>query len=111
MATVTTAISIALAWEYPGGPDVDSFEINYVYIINECALRSPPVSISIANSSQRSYTIVNGPNTPVEEDSEYSITLTAINIVGRSSVNVQVTTPEAGILTYKSPLYNHATCV
>ena len=110
MATATTAISIALAWEYPGGPDVDSFEINYVYITNECALRSPSVFISIANSSQRSYTIINGPSTPVEEDSEYSIALTSINTAGRSlPINVRVTTPEAGIMVYK--LYNHATCV
>ena len=110
MATVTTATLIALAWEYPGGPEIDSFEINYIYIINECTMRSPPVSISISNSSQRSYTIVNGPSTPVEEDSEYSIALTSINSVGRSSsVNVRITTPETGIMVYK--LYNHGTCV
>ena len=98
MATITSATSIALSWEYQGGPEVDSFEINYIYIISECTTRSPPVMISVSNSSQRSYTIVNGPDTPVEEDSEYSITLSAINSAGRNSANVRVATPEAGMI-------------
>ena len=98
MATITSATSIALSWEYPGGPEVDSFEINYFYIISECTMRSPPVMISVSNSSQRSYTIVNDSETPVEEDSGYPITLNAINSAGRSSANVQVTTPEAGMI-------------
>ena len=97
VGSATTPTSITLTWEQLGGPDVDGYEINYRYIISECGdLRDPP-AITLPNSSQRSYTIENGADTPVEEDSDYQISLIAINSVGNSSeAPVQVTTPEAG---------------
>ena len=61
-------------------------------------MRDPQVTVTLS-SSQNNYTIVNGPNTPVEEDSDYSISLFAVNSVGRSSAaRVLVTTPEAGMV-------------
>lgn len=97
--TTTNATTIAVTWEHPGGL-LDSYELTYLYIINECGIniRDPPVTITLS-SSQSSYTIMNGPNTPVEEDSDYSISLFAINSAGRSSAaRVLVTTPEAGMV-------------
>ena len=91
-----TATSITLAWDQPGGPDVDSYDIDYNYIIDECGnVRNQAVSVTVSNTSQRSYVLL---DTPVEEDSRYSISITARNSVGRSApAIVQIITPEAGI--------------
>ena len=99
MAMPTSPTSITVTWDHlSGGPDVDSFEINYNYILNECSsVRNQTVNVIISNSSQRSYIIENGPDTPVEEDSRYSISIIARNSVGRSEPSsVEVTTLEAG---------------
>ena len=104
--TATTATSIAVTWEHPGGL-VDRYELTYRYIINECGnnMRDPPVIVTL-NSSQSSYTIENGPSTPVEEDSDYSISLVAINSAGRSSSDSDLaTTPEAGMILYYFTCY------
>jgi hypothetical protein len=103
MGTPTTATSITLSWEHlEGSVDVNGYEINYAYIINECSsnmMSDPQVTVTLSNSSQRNYTINNAPNSPVEEDSEYSISLIAINSVGRSAAAmVRVITPEAGMV-------------
>ena len=92
-----------MTWEHPGGFNLpDGYEFTYLYIINECGnnTRDPPVTVTLS-SSQSSYAIENGPNTPVEEDSNYSISLFAINSPGRSSAaRVMVTTPEAGMIIF-----------
>ena len=101
MVTATTATSITVTWEHPGGL-LDSYELAYRYFINECGnnIGDPPVTMTLS-SSQNNYTIENGPSTPVEEDSDYSISLVAINSAGRSSsARVLVTTPEAGMVLY-----------
>ena len=97
VGSAATPTSITLTWEQLGEPDVDRYEINYRYIINECSVIDPLVSTTLSNSSQRSYTIENGADTPVEEDSDYQISLIAINGVGSSpEARIQITTPEAG---------------
>ena len=84
------ATSISLTWDQPlGAETVNGYEINYTYEINECIREGntapiPPVVVMLNNGSQRSYTIMNSPGTPVEEDSSYTITITAVNSVGRS---------------------------
>ena len=82
---------------------MEGYEINYSFTIDECSGdegRIPVVTASISDSSLRSYTILNSSATPVEEDSIYSISLTAVNGTGRSepSNTVVVTTPETGEL-------------
>ena len=97
LTPTVTATSISLTWNQQGGSVVDSYEINYSYIIGECGVANPPVNFTLADGSQRSYIIVNDSDTPVEEASVYSVSLTAINSVGRSTPsNTQVTTSEAG---------------
>ena len=93
--------SISLTWEQPQRHLVEGYEINYSFTIDECGGdegRIPPVTASISDSSLRSYTILNSSATPVEEDSIYSISLTAINSVGRSEPSniVMVSTLQAG---------------
>ena len=93
--------SINLTWMQPQGDLVDSFEINYSYTISQCDSDGgafPPVKITVSNGTQRSYTIMNSPTTPVEEDSEFTISLTAINNgTSSSSARVQATTEMAGM--------------
>ena len=98
------ATSISLTWDQPQGAEaVDGYEINYSYQINECVREGntspiPPVLVTLNNDSLRSYTVMNSPSTPVEEDSRYTITITAVNSVGRSgpSNTVSTTTAQAG---------------
>ena len=82
--------SITLTWEQPEGADaVHGYEINYCYNVIEC-LRDgdtqpfPSVTVTLNNGSLRSYTIMNSSTTPVEEDSQFTISITAVNSVGRS---------------------------
>ena len=98
--------SITLTWEQPEGANaVDSYEINYNSIIQDCVSEGvgnlPPVKVSVDNSSLRSYmyTLNDGPDSPVEEYSLFRITLTAVNSVTRSvpSQHVMIATAEAGM--------------
>ena len=82
---------------------MDGYEINYSFQINECVdegntVSTPLMMVVLNNGSQRSYTILNSPDTPVEEDSSYTITITAVNSVGRSapSNTAMSTTAQAG---------------
>ena len=96
--------SITLTWEQPEAPDaVDGYEINYSYDVIEC-LRDgdtqpfPPVTVTLNNGSLRNYTIMNSTTTPVEEDSQYNISITAVNSVGQSGPSNMAftTTADAG---------------
>ena len=82
---------------------MNGYEINYSYDVIEC-LRDgdtrpfPPVTVFIKNGSLRNYTVMNSPTTPVEEDSQYNISITAVNSVGQSGPSniVVTTTADAG---------------
>ena len=95
----STATSISLSWTQPDS--VDSYEITYSYTINQCdgvEGAFPAITIPISNGTQRSYIITDSPSTPVEEDSMYSITLTASSGGMRSdSATTQTITQTAGI--------------
>ena len=96
--------SISLTWNQPQGADaVDGYVIYYSFQINECIREGNtvpllPFVLKLNNGSQRSYTIINSTATPVEEDSSYTITITAVNSVGRStpSNTASTTTAQAG---------------
>ena len=102
MATVLPTF-ITLTWEQPQESEagaVEDYEINYSFTVNECRgdERIFQTVTVLLNGSLRSYKIMNSPTTPVEEDSTFSISITAINSVGRSepSNTIIVITPEAG---------------
>ena len=104
MATAT-ATSVTLIWEQPEGANaVEKYEINYGYFIKECQLEGgrtfPSVTVSVNDGTLRRYTLNNSVLTPLEEDSQLRITLTAVNSVTRSlpSQLVGITTPEAGTM-------------
>ena len=58
----------------------------------------PPVVLMFNDSSLRSYTIMDSRDTPVEEDSRYTITITAFNSVGRNATSniASTSTAQAG---------------
>ena len=85
---------------------MDKYEINYQYIIEECQFEGgrtfPPVTVSVNDGTLRRYTINSSGLTPVEEDSDFRITLTAVNSVTRSgpSQPAMTKTAEAGIIIF-----------
>ena len=95
------ATSISLTWMQPTDDFVDSYEIFYTYNIYQCngvEGTFPSVTIPISDGAQRSYMITNSPTTPVEEDSMYTIMLTAISNGTRSNpASTQTDTQTAGI--------------
>ena len=104
MATSPSPTSITLTWEQTEGADaVDSYEINYQYIVKQCIGEGgsfPAITVMEINGSLRSYTLTNSALTPVEEDSLFSISLTAVNDVemSASSESAMTATAEAGTI-------------
>ena len=98
--------SINLVWDQPQGADaVDYYEIRYNFTINECNEDTDhnyrTMLVNVRNSSSRSYSLANGPDTPVEEDSIYYFTLVAVNSKVRSDVVCLVTsTLQAGTIDF-----------
>ena len=96
------ATSISLTWDQPQATEaIDGYNITYSYQINECIGEGTAMAtfvVMLNNGLQRNYTIMSSPDTPVEEDSRYTITITAINSAGRSaqSNTVFTTTRQAG---------------
>ena len=90
-----TATAISLSWTQSGSA-VDSYTVSYTYTIRRCG--SGPISASVVGISgiSRSVMLDN-----LEEDSDYSITLTANR--GSIQVNsnvVSATTISAGIICH-----------
>ena len=104
MVTQSLATSITLTWDQPLGVEaVNRYEINYSFVVRECVRDNDnrpfqPVKVMSIDGSQRSYTIMNSSDTPVEEDSDYTISIRAVNSLGMSaqSNNATTTTASAG---------------
>ena len=95
MDATATSTTIELSWTQSGS-SVDSYTLSYTYTIRRCG--SGPVSRSegISNGNARSFTL-----TVVEEDSDYSITLTAISAARQLTSNqISTTTDTAGIFMH-----------
>ena len=90
--TAVTATILSLSWTQPGSA-VDSYTVSYTYTIRQCGSGPIPGSVVGISGSDRSVMLDN-----LEEDSDYSITLTANrgNLQLNSNV-VSVTTSSAGI--------------
>ena len=91
MDATATSTTIALSWTQSGS-SVDSYTVSYTYTIRRCG--SGPVSGTeeISDGNARSFTL-----TGLEEDSDYTITLTAISVTGQLTSNqISTTTAIAG---------------
>ena len=98
-ASATSPTSIDISWELPAGSTADEFIINYNFTIRQCVDDGvQQVMITPVNGFLRSYTISNSSTTPVEEDSEYTITVSTVSngITSEPSNPTRVTTEEAG---------------
>ena len=95
--------NITLTWDQPLGADtVTGYRINYAYEVIECSkenpLPFPPVTVTLNNGSLRTYTIIQSLSFPVNEDSNYMISVTSVNSVTEScpSNTVYTTSAQAG---------------
>ena len=98
MDATATSTTIALNWTQSGS-SVDSYTVSYTYTIRRCG--SGPVSGSedISDGNARSFTL-----TDLEEDSDYTITLTAISAAGQLTSNqITTTTTARGVAPSGSP--------
>ena len=95
----TTATTISLSWSVPSGSVVDSYEVMWERDTSGECPDEDEGSATITDGST-SYTI-----TGLEEDSSYTITVTATNAVGSAvSHPLTGTTGEAG----KGQCHNHS---
>ena len=80
---------INVTWTKKDNDIVHSYELQYNYSIRECRSKSDVINVSInsGNNITNSYTLYN-----VEEDSDFTISLVAINPAGRSEAATKVTT-------------------
>lgn len=102
LVATSTSTSITLTWNQPHLDDSVHvyYVITYTYIVRECSILNSQVTVLVNDSSSRTHTIDNGPQTPIEEDSTYNITLFAVSDTGIESdtVSTMVQTSQAGTL-------------
>lgn len=79
--------SINISW-VQNDTTVDYYEIQYNFTVKECNSIMKIFGPIKINNSTTEYTLSNSTNTPVEEDSVYSISLTAVNSVGQNETVV-----------------------
>ena len=101
--------SIDLAWSQPAGDVVDSFTISYSYVIRGCngsVLGGD--TITGIDGSIRAYSLSN-----LEENSDFDISITAVNGAGSSPVPARTTstTLEAGEIFMPISIFSFSNCV
>ena len=91
----TTATSISLSWSVPSGSEVDSYEVMWQRDTSGECPDEDMDSVTVSGITT-SYTI-----TDLEENSNYSIILRAVNMVGSAHSNTTTaTTLDSGIYRY-----------
>lgn len=94
--------TITVTWNQNQADVVDSYEIVYSYRVNvyhgpEPCFTSSNINVMVIDSTVSQYMLSNSTRTPIEEDSNYTISLTAINSAGRSmQASVNPRTLQAG---------------
>jgi predicted phage tail protein len=99
---VTTHTATALTVNWTASGDIDQFEITYSYTVNSCSENGGPVMVNITDGLMRSYTLDN-----LNEDSRYTITVRAINIVGSTMATTSADTLISGNADYVIVLCMH----
>ena len=89
--------SIAIYWEQDDL--AQSYKIQYNFTIRECADKMTRLVTSHELMNRNNYTIHNSADIPVEEDSDYNISLIAVNSnVNSPAATIIGTTKQAGII-------------
>ena len=88
----TTERSITITWIHSAAIFIDRFEVTYRYTVRRCS--APPGASrrdSISDGRRRSHTL-----SGLNEDSDYTITVRAINDEGSSMATTTATTDTSG---------------
>ena len=93
MPNITNAIasstSITITWDQNTTSDVIWYELRYNFTISRgCENQSDNYTIDMIEGSRRNHTLENSTATPVEEDSVYTIFLSANNFDGASDTSI-----------------------
>ena len=75
-----TATTISLTWDVTGDIFIERFEVSHSYTVNTCTATAGSGMVTISDGTRRSHTL-----SGLNEDSQYTITVTAINHQGRTS--------------------------
>ncbi len=92
--TMVTATSITITWTQSSHIFIDRYEVSYMYTIRRCSV-SPGQGMNTLSGSARSYNLMS-----LIEDSNYTITVTAINDEGSRSNTITADTSTSGNHTY-----------
>ena len=85
----STANTLNLAWEMSGY--IDQIDFEFSYIIKRCLTTGGPLNITISDGSMRSHTLRD-----LNEDSNYTITVRAINTEGSTMAMTRAATLMSG---------------
>ena len=72
-----TATTISLTWDVTGDILIERFEASYSYTVNTCTAPAVSGMVTINNGDTRAQTLRG-----LNEDSQYTITVTAVNSEG-----------------------------
>ena len=86
VATTSTARTISIAWEVTAAIFIERFEVSYSYTVNNCTA-SPKSDTCNVTNSMTSHTL-----SGLNEDSEYTITVRAINSEGSTNDTIMINT-------------------
>ncbi len=87
--TMVTPTSITITWTQSSGISIDRYEVSYMYTIRRCS--SPGQGMNPISGSARSYNLMS-----LNEDSTYTINVTAINDEGSRSSTITADTSTSG---------------
>ncbi len=87
---MVTAASITITWTQSSDIFIDRYEVSYMYTIRRCSA-SPGQGLNTLSGGARSYNLMN-----LNEDSTYTITVTAINDEGLRSSTITAITSTSG---------------
>ena len=94
--------SIIITWDQDLSSEVQWYELQYNFTIRECEIRSGNVEVGMIDRFLRKYTLENSTETPIEEDSAYTVFLSAVNFDGTSDTNMsEISTQGASELLYQ----------
>ena len=99
--TTSTATTLTINWTVSGV--IDQFEVTYNYTINRCSvprLTFSSLTVNISNGSMRSHTLRD-----LNEDSNYTINVTAVNAAGSTMATITAATMTAGETSDTLQLY------
>ena len=95
--------SINITWTTKDIDIVHGYEIQYNYSIRECQSNSEVMNVLINDGNVNGYTLYD-----VEEDSDFTISLIAINPAGKSRATTETaTTLQAGTYSFMLPKGKH----